>query len=302
MLRRAWLLVATLLLVLLSIIATALIAWPVLLLVLLVDLVWWPVAQLRRRQASPPPRDVSGASIVTVSWNGKHFLETLLPSLRRVIDEDGGDHEVIVVDNGSEDGTVEWLAEVHPWVRVVALPENRFFVRGNKAGVEAATRDVLVFLNNDMEVRPGFLTPLLEGLRDPHVFGVTAEVFFRDEHKRREETGRTRGEIRHGWLKLAHVEPSHDERELSYVPAFWAGGGSAAICAPMGSEGAPQWFTWRIGDHHSPGCAGSPRPPCEGGGPCQCSGCWHGSQKVHQKRTIGSSPILAMSASKSSPM
>ena len=229
MLRRAWLLVATLLLVLLSIIATALIAWPVLLLVLLADLLWWPVAQLRRRQASPPPRDVSGASIVTVSWNGKHFLETLLPSLRRVIDEDGGDHEVIVVDNGSEDGTVEWLAEVHPWVRVVALPENRFFVRGNKAGVEAATRDVLVFLNNDMEVRPGFLTPLLEGLRDPSVFGVTAEVFFRDEHKRREETGRTRGEIRHGWLKLAHVEPSHDERELSYVPAFWAGGGSAAF-------------------------------------------------------------------------
>ena len=229
MLRRASLLVATLPLVLLSIAATALIAWPMLLLVILTDLLWWPIVQLQRRGYELSPRQVGGASIVTVSWNGKHYLETLLRSLQHVVTEHGGDHEVIVVDNGSEDGTVAWLEREHPWVKIVALPENRYFVRGNRAGVEAATRDVLVFLNNDMEVRPGFLTPLLEGLRDPRVFGVTAEVFFRDEHRRREETGRTRGEVRNGWLKLAHVEPSRDERELDYVPSFWAGGGSAAF-------------------------------------------------------------------------
>ncbi|MBL8727616.1 MAG: glycosyltransferase [Planctomycetes bacterium] len=205
----------------------------VLLVLTVVDLVWWPVVVLRRRPWQPRPRDVSAASIVTVTWNGKHHLEGLLPSLRREVEAHGGDHQVIVVDNGSTDGTVAWLRREHPWVEIVALPENRYFVRGNRAGVERASRDVLIFLNNDMVVRPGFLAPLLDGLRDPRVFAVAAEVFFKDPAKRREETGRTRGELRHGWLKLAHVLPSRDERELDYVPVLWAGGGSAAFDRAM---------------------------------------------------------------------
>ncbi len=205
----------------------------VLLLLSVVDLVWWPVAALRRRRWQPRARDVSAASIITVTWNGKHHLEGLLPSLRREVLAHGGDHQVIVVDNGSTDGTVEWLQREHAWVQIVALPENRYFVRGNRAGVDSATKDVLLFLNNDMVVQPGFLGPLLDGLQDPRVFAVAAEVFFKDPNKRREETGRTRGELRHGWLKLAHVLPSRDERELDYVPTLWAGGGSAAFDRAM---------------------------------------------------------------------
>ncbi|MBK8095786.1 MAG: glycosyltransferase [Planctomycetes bacterium] len=226
---RLGLLIATPLAAFVAALLGAVLAWPVLLLLLLADLLVWPFACLLRQPWLPGPRDPSRASIVTVSWNGKHFLQNLLPSLQAAIEEHGGDHEVIVVDNGSVDGTAEWLAQEYPWVKVVRLPENRYFVRGNLAGVQAATRDVLVFLNNDMIVQPGFLRPLLDGLRDPRVFGVTAEVFFRDPAKRREETGRTRGEIRNGWLKLAHVLPTRDERELDLVPVFWAGGGSAAF-------------------------------------------------------------------------
>ncbi|MBL9078480.1 MAG: glycosyltransferase [Planctomycetes bacterium] len=194
-----------------------------------VDMLWLPVVRLRRGRWQAQRPDTRSASIVTVTWNGKHHLEGLLPSLRREVLAHGGDHQVIVVDNGSTDGTVEWLRAEHPWVEIVALPENRYFVRGNRAGVEHARRDVLVFLNNDMVVQPGFLAPLLEGLAAPAVFAVAAEVFFKDPNKRREETGRTRGELRHGRLKLAHVLPGRDERELAFVPTLWAGGGSAAF-------------------------------------------------------------------------
>lgn len=226
--RCLWLL-ATPLLVAACALAAAAVTWPLLLLTWTVDVLCWPFVARRAPMPRSRPRDLSAASVITVSWNGKHFLEQLLPSVHAEFERCRGDHEMIVVDNGSTDGTVAWLRSEHPWVKVVALPENRYFVRGNAAGVEAATRDVLVFLNNDMVVKPGFLKPLLEGLREPDVFGVTSEVFFRDPAKRREETGRTRGSIERGWLKLAHAEPSRDERELDYVPTLWAGGGSAAF-------------------------------------------------------------------------
>lgn len=233
--RLLWIVATPALVALCSLVALA-VCWPLLLVVLAVDALWSPIRLLRKPKRRARPRDLSAASIITVSWNGKHFLEKLLPSVRAELDACRGDHEMIVVDNGSTDGTVSWLRANHPWVKIVALPENRYFVRGNAVGVAAATRDVLVFLNNDMVVNPGFLEPLLEGLRDPDVFATTSEVFFRDATKRRQETGRTRGTIHNGWLKLAHAVPSDDERELDYVPTLWAGGGSCAVDRRMFHE------------------------------------------------------------------
>jgi GT2 family glycosyltransferase len=102
-------------------------------------------------------------SIVIVTWNGRALLERCLPS----VVAHSGDAEVVVVDNGSDDGTVAWLAAAYPQVQVIVLPENRGFCGGNNAGAEAASGDVLVFLNNDVEVTPGWLDPLLAHL-DAH--------------------------------------------------------------------------------------------------------------------------------------
>jgi len=103
--------------------------------------------------AAPAAGELPRVSIVIVSWNG---LEHLGPCLRSL---EAGDYpaarlEIVVVDNGSTDGSVAWLAREHPGVRVVALPANLGFTGGNAAGVAAATGDVLVFLNNDMRVEP----------------------------------------------------------------------------------------------------------------------------------------------------
>src|SRR5690242_9429214 len=95
----------------------------------------------RRRAASTsaPPRATS-ASIVIPNWNGKDLLEKYLVS---VVEAAAGhpDNEVIVVDNGSADGSVEFIRASYPSVKVVALPENRGFGGGSNEGFRQARND-----------------------------------------------------------------------------------------------------------------------------------------------------------------
>src|SRR5260370_20780660 len=87
--------------------------------------------------------------LVMLAWTQGRLTERCLETLAAT-DLDGA--EVVVVDNGSTDETPECLARLS-WVRVVRLPENVGFVRGNNAGIAAAApgSDV-VLLNNDLEL------------------------------------------------------------------------------------------------------------------------------------------------------
>jgi GT2 family glycosyltransferase len=100
------------------------------------------------------------ASIVIVSWNGRPYLE---PCLNAVAAQQGVEAETIVVDNGSSDGTAEFVRERFPWVRLIPLAENRGFAGGNNAGVREARGRVVVLLNNDTVAEPGWLAALLRG-------------------------------------------------------------------------------------------------------------------------------------------
>ena len=71
-----------------------------------------------------------------------------------------------MVDNGSTDGSAEWIGTHHPEVRVVALEANLGFGGGSNAGFRAAKNDIVVLLNSDMRVEPDFLGPLLDGFTD----------------------------------------------------------------------------------------------------------------------------------------
>ena len=191
------------------------------LLVLLLDLVCSPIVGWRRRTPVDAPPPTRNASIVVLNWNGKHFLTELMPSLQTAVANCPGDHEVIVVDNGSDDGSAAWLAAHHPWARLVQLPENRFFIRGNAAGAAVATRDVLVFLNNDMRVEPDWLVALLAPFGPPDLFAVTSRIEMQGE---RSETGFARGFVKHGELRFVQ-QPG---RAGPPAPVLWAGGGCSA--------------------------------------------------------------------------
>ena len=134
----------------------------------------------------PRPR----VSVVVVTWNGRALLERFLPS---VLATEYPAIEVVVADNASDDGTAEWLAEAHPEVVVVRHPENWLFARGNNAAVPHATGDVLCFLNNDVEVPPGWLGPLVGALDDPEVGAVQPKLLQWGDRTRFEYAGASGG-------------------------------------------------------------------------------------------------------------
>lgn len=115
--------------------------------------------QLVPKRLRVAPSDVT---IIVLSWNRRDDTLACLESLRQAT-LDGA--SILVVDNGSKDGTVEAVAAAFPDVRVIALPQNRGYAGGNNAGMRAAlaagARAVLL-LNNDATVEPSFLKPLLD--------------------------------------------------------------------------------------------------------------------------------------------
>jgi GT2 family glycosyltransferase len=121
------------------------------------------------------------ASIIIPNWNGAHHLPTCLDSLRR---QSYPDFEVIVVDNGSSDGSLELLGRDYPEVKVVALPENRGFAGGVNAGIREAQGEIIAVFNNDAEADPRWLEKLAGALaRHPEAGMATPKVLLFDRRE-----------------------------------------------------------------------------------------------------------------------
>lgn len=182
---------------------------------------------LRPRRQLPPDRvpDSRAASVVIPNWNGRDLLEKYLPSVIAALSDFPGS-EIVVVDNGSEDGSAQFVREHFPQVRVLALERNLGFGGGSNAGFAAARNDIVVLLNSDMRVERNFLQPLLDGFADHKTFAVSCQIFFTDPEKPRQETGLTEGWWLQGCLRVRHrAEP--EIRDL--YPCFYGGGGSSAF-------------------------------------------------------------------------
>jgi GT2 family glycosyltransferase len=96
--------------------------------------------------------------VVVLNWNGCHHLKTLLPTLRA---SDHPDFFVIVVDNGSHDGSQAWLSEQPE--ELLALEQNLRFAGGNNVGARRALQlgaDVVLLLNNDTAIQPDTIRAL----------------------------------------------------------------------------------------------------------------------------------------------
>ena len=118
-------------------------------------------------------------SIVISVFNRVDLTTQCLRTL--IANTSGADHEVIIVDNGSTDGTVDLCARLGGNATVIRNEENRGFGATCNQGARAATSDTIIFLNNDTEPQPGWLEPLLRTLAvEADVGAVGAKLLFPD--------------------------------------------------------------------------------------------------------------------------
>lgn len=115
------------------------------------------------------------ASLLVVNWNGRRLLEENLPSVMRTA---GDAAEVLLVDNGSEDGSVEYVRSSFPGVRVLVLDANAGSAGGLNAGAREARGPVVVTLAADIRVREDFLPPLLRHFQRPEVFAAAPKRLY----------------------------------------------------------------------------------------------------------------------------
>lgn len=119
-------------------------------------------------------------TVVIPNWNGERFLGPCLSSLDR---QTFRDFEVIVVDNGSADGSLDLLAREFPGARTIPLGENRGFSAAVNAGVRGSETELVALLNNDTEQDPEWLSSLVRAADARPEAGFFACKLLNAEHR-----------------------------------------------------------------------------------------------------------------------
>lgn len=124
-------------------------------------------------------------TVIVLNWNGRELLEDCLGSLEKV---DYNHFNVLVVDNGSTDNSVEYVTSTFPNVDILELNENLGFAAGNNAGfkhaVLAYNMKFVIFLNNDTIVDENFIKPLLLPFNDLTVGQTAPKIFYESEKEK----------------------------------------------------------------------------------------------------------------------
>ena len=112
-------------------------------------------------------------TVVIPNYNGLRFLEDCLSSL----EAQSCPAHILVVDNGSTDGSQAWIRKNHPKVEVVCLKENTGFSKAVNIGIQKAATPYVILLNNDTKVKEGFTEALLCAIRkSERIFSVGAKM------------------------------------------------------------------------------------------------------------------------------
>jgi GT2 family glycosyltransferase len=164
---------------------------------------------------------------VIPTYNGRELLERCLASIARCRPPDPLlTIEVIVADDASTDGTVDWLASAHQEVRLVRLESNQGFCAAANAGIAKARGRFIQVLNNDTEVMHGWIEAGLAPFADPIVGSVAPLVLVRSDATRVDSAGDLYTWA--GWpIKRGHGQPAALFADRPVEEVFGASGSSA---------------------------------------------------------------------------
>lgn len=124
---------------------------------------------------------MSEITLIIPNYNGINFIKDCLQSILHQ-EPDTPEYQVLVVDNGSEDGSLELVREHFPQVAVLALPSNTGFCHAVNMGIEASETPYIILLNNDTKAAPSFVRSLYDAIEDkPAAFSVSARMLIWDD-------------------------------------------------------------------------------------------------------------------------
>ncbi|MDS0300284.1 glycosyltransferase family 2 protein [Halogeometricum sp. S1BR25-6] len=162
--------------------------------------------------------DRPAVGIVVLTWENYEDTAECLRSLRSV---EYPNYDVIVVDNGSTDGSGERLAAEFDWCTFVFNDENRGFAGGNNPGIERALStgaDYVLLLNNDTVVRPDFLAPLVETAEESDDVAAVGGVQYRYDTDEILNAGARFFPYLGGRVTTYRTVRNEDPYEVSYSP------------------------------------------------------------------------------------
>lgn len=159
------------------------------------------------------------STIIIPNLNGICYLMDCLQSLQRE------SAHIILVDNGSTDGSYEMVMENFPEVESIRFEENTGFCKAVNAGIAAARTEYVIFLNNDTVAEPGFVEELERVMeRDGNIFSASAKMLSMQEKDKIDDAGDLYCAL--GWaFAVGKGRPEKDYRKSRFI--FAACGGAA---------------------------------------------------------------------------
>lgn len=113
-------------------------------------------------------------TIVIPNYNGKHFMEPCLASLKKQICQD---FRILVVDNASSDGSIEYMKKYYPEIDVISLDKNYGFSKAVNVGIQNSHTPYVILLNNDTTVDEHYVEEMIKAIsRSSRIFSVSSKM------------------------------------------------------------------------------------------------------------------------------
>jgi GT2 family glycosyltransferase len=150
-------------------------------------------------------------AVIVPNWNGQHHLEQCLSTL---LGQTYPEFEIVVIDNGSTDGSVAMMRERFPQVRVITNAENVGFARANNQGILATDTPFVATLNNDTRSESTWLEEMIRAMEMSVEVGmVAAKVLYMDPPHLIDSAGIEVDRVGYAWNRHNGRPDSHQERE-----------------------------------------------------------------------------------------